>query len=50
MEMTRIYFVNIITGFLNVLNQLKELLMQNFVISSKWCMAYLDILKFKLYP
>ena len=32
MHMTKIYFVNIITGFLNVLNQLKELLMQNFVL------------------
>ena len=31
MHMTKIYFVNITTGFENVLNQLKELLMQNFV-------------------
>ena len=29
MHMRKIYFVNIITGFLNVLNQLKEPLMQN---------------------
>ena len=29
MHMRKIYFVNIITGFLNVLNQLKEALMQN---------------------
>ena len=32
MRVTQIYFVNIITGFLNVLNQLEELLMQNFVL------------------
>ena len=31
MDMKKIYFVNITTGFENVLNQLKELLMQNFV-------------------
>ena len=31
MHKTKIYFVNITTGFENVLNQLKELLMQNFV-------------------
>ena len=29
MHMRNIYFVNIITGFLNVLNQLKEPLMQD---------------------
>ena len=29
MHMRNIYFVNIITGFLNVLNQLQEALMQN---------------------
>ena len=29
MHMRKIYFVNIITGFVNVLNQLKEALMQN---------------------
>ena len=31
MHMGKIYFVNIITGFLNVLNQLKEPLIQNFI-------------------
>ena len=31
MHMAKIYFVNITTEFENVLNQLKELLMQNFV-------------------
>ena len=29
MHMRKIYFVNMITDFLNVLNQLKESLMQN---------------------
>ena len=39
MHMIKIYFVNIITGFLNVLNQPKEPLMQNFVffwVKEEW--------------
>ena len=31
MHMGKIYFVDIITAFLNVLNQIKEPLMQNFM-------------------
>ena len=49
----KIFSVNIIAGFLNVLNQLIEPRMENFVFfSSKMRIAYPEILtqKFVFYP